>query len=145
MPGATPNPYGSPHENSGITLSFLPSTGGLESAVDGLSRAVQEAGHEVRVVTLRKIWGSDVMLPAECVINGLKVSRIAHWGSRRYPIAPSILSHVNGSDLLHIHAVDCFVDFLSLSKIFHRRPIVLAALTVPSFTRAGYLGSSRRT
>jgi alpha-1,3-mannosyltransferase len=109
-----------------ITRQFLPSTGGLESAVDGLSRAVQDAGHEVRVVTLRKIWGSDAVLPAECVINGLNVSRIGHWGSRRYPIAPSILNHVNGSDLLHVHAVDFFVDFLSLSKIFHRRPIVLS-------------------
>ncbi len=109
-----------------ITRQFLPSTGGLESAVDGLSHAVQDAGHGVRIVTLRKIFGSDVVLPSESVINGLSVSRIAHWGSRRYPIAPSVLSYVNGSDLLHIHAVDFFVDFLSLSKVFHRRPIVLS-------------------
>jgi alpha-1,3-mannosyltransferase len=109
-----------------ITRQYLPSTGGLESAVEGLSLAVQDAGHQVRIVTLRKIFGSSEALPAEDVINGLNVSRIGHWGSRRYPIAPSILSHVNGSDLLHIHAVDFFVDFLSFGRAFHRRPIVLS-------------------
>jgi alpha-1,3-mannosyltransferase len=109
-----------------ITRQYLPSTGGLESAVEGLSRAVQDAGHEVRIVTLRKIFGSSEALPAECVINGLNVSRIGHWGSRRYPIAPAVLSHVNGSDLLHVHAVDFFVDFLSFGRVLHRRPIVLS-------------------
>ncbi|MFZ3217914.1 MAG: glycosyltransferase family 4 protein [Candidatus Acidiferrales bacterium] len=109
-----------------ITRQFLPSTGGLESAVDGLSRAVQDAGHEVHVVTLRKIFVTGEALPAEAVIHGLNVSRIAHWGPRRYPIAPSVWSHLNGSDLLHIHAVDFFVDFLSISRRFHRRPIVLS-------------------
>ena len=44
-----------------ITRQFLPSTGGLESAVDGLAAPCRTQGHEVRVVTLRKIWGSDVL------------------------------------------------------------------------------------
>jgi alpha-1,3-mannosyltransferase len=109
-----------------ITRQFLPSTGGMESAVEGLSRALQDAGHEVRIVTLKKIFGTSEAAPAESMINGLSVSRIRHWGSRRYPIAPSVLSHVNGSDLLHIHGVDFFVDFLSLTRGWHRRPIVLS-------------------
>jgi alpha-1,3-mannosyltransferase len=109
-----------------ITRQYLPSTGGLESAVEGLSQAVQNAGHEVRIVTLKKIFRTGERAPAESVVNGLNVSRIPHWGSRRYPIAPTVLTRINGSDLLHIHAVDFFVDFLSLSRIFHRRPIVLS-------------------
>jgi alpha-1,3-mannosyltransferase len=109
-----------------ITRQYLPSTGGLESAVEGLSHAVQDAGHEVHIVTLKKIFGTGEAAPAESVINGLNVSRIGHWGSKRYPIAPSILNHLNGSDLLHVHAVDFFVDFLSLSRVVHRRPIVLS-------------------
>ena len=39
-----------------ITRQYLPSTGGLESAVEGLSQAVKAAGHEVRIVTLKKIF-----------------------------------------------------------------------------------------
>jgi glycosyltransferase involved in cell wall biosynthesis len=33
---------------------------------------------------------------------------------------------MNGSDLLHVHAVDFFVDFLSLSRILHQHPLVLS-------------------
>jgi alpha-1,3-mannosyltransferase len=109
-----------------ITRQYAPSTGGLASAVEGLSHAVREAGHGVRIVTLKKIFETGEVAPAESVVNGLNVSRIRHWGSRRYPIATSVLRRINGADLLHIHAVDFFVDFLSLSRIFHRRPLVLS-------------------
>ena len=109
-----------------ITRQYLPSTGGLESAVEGLSQAVKAAGHEVRIVTLKKIFITGEVAPDESVVNGLKVSRLAHWGFRRYPIAPKVFNQINGSDLLHIHAVDFFVDFLSVSRLFHRRPIVLS-------------------
>src|SRR5208282_6089543 len=64
-----------------ITRQYAPSTGGLASAVEGLSRAVQEAGHEVRIVTLKKIFETGVEAPAESIINGVNVSRIGHWGS----------------------------------------------------------------
>lgn len=119
-----------------ITRQYLPSTGGVESSVEGLSHAVQDAGHEVRIVTLKKIFGTGEDAPAKSVINGLNVTRIGHWGSRRYPIAPSVLSHLNDSDLLHIHAVDFFVDFLSFTRVFHRRPIVLS-------THGGYFHTPR--
>jgi len=109
-----------------ITRQYLPSTGGVQSSVEGLSHALQDAGHDVRIVTLKRIFPTGKEAPAESVINGLSVSRIGHWGSRRYPIAPSVLAHVGDSDLLHVHAVDFFVDFLSLSRVFHRRPIVLS-------------------
>jgi alpha-1,3-mannosyltransferase len=109
-----------------IARQYFPSTGGTESAVEGLSRAVQAAGHEVRIVTLKKIFGTGEEAPAESVINGLPVSRINHWGSRRYPIAPAVLKQIDGAELLHVHAVDFFVDFLSWSRLWHRKPIVLS-------------------
>jgi len=109
-----------------IARQYLPSTGGVESSVDGLSHALQDAGHIVSIVTLKKIFGTGEVAPTKSVVNGLNVTRIGHWGSRRYPVAPSVLSHVNGSDLLHIHAVDFFVDFLNATRAFHRRPIVLS-------------------
>src|SRR5579862_7565058 len=86
-----------------IARQYLPSTGGVESSVDGLSHALQDAGHIVSIVTLKKIFGTGEVAPTKSVVNGLNVTRIGHWGSRRYPVAPSVLSHVNGSDLLHIH------------------------------------------
>ncbi|MGB9431105.1 MAG: glycosyltransferase family 4 protein [Candidatus Acidiferrum sp.] len=109
-----------------ITREYAPAIGGLASSVEGLSLAVQEAGHEVHIVTLKKIFATGERAPAESVIKGVNVSRIGHWGSRRYPIALSVLRRIHGADLLHIHAVDFFVDFLSLSSAFHRLPLVLS-------------------
>lgn len=109
-----------------ITRQFLPSTGGVEAVVDGLSRALQTCGHEVNIVTLRKIFTTGEAAPDRSIVNGLPVSRIRHWGIRRYPIAPEVFRHLGGHDVLHIHAVDFFVDFLAWSQTFHKHPIVLS-------------------
>jgi alpha-1,3-mannosyltransferase len=109
-----------------ITRQFLPSTGGIEAVVEGLSHALQNHGHEVNIVTLKKIFSTGEAAPDRSIVNGLPVSRIRHWGIRRYPIAPEVLKHVNGHDVLHIHAVDFFVDFLAWSHAFHKHPIVLS-------------------
>jgi len=104
---------------------FPPATGGLESVVHGLSRALQDSGHQVNVVTLNRIFSTGEKLPSYSVVNGMSVTRISHWGSRRYPIAPAVFRHVRGHDVIHIHAVDFFLDFLSLTKMLHSCPIVL--------------------
>lgn len=109
-----------------ITRQFLPSTGGMESVVEGLSHAIQQAGHDVRIVTLRKIFATGAEAPEQAEIDGLRVSRLNHWGIKRYPVAPSVYGHLAGNDVVHIHAVDFFVDFVSASKFVHRRPIVLS-------------------
>jgi alpha-1,3-mannosyltransferase len=109
-----------------ITRQFLPSTGGVEAVVNGLSRALQTNGHEVNIVTLKKIFCTGEAAPDHSILNGLPVSRIRHWGIKRYPIAPEVLKHVNGHDVLHVHAVDFFVDFLAWSQMFHKHPIVLS-------------------
>jgi alpha-1,3-mannosyltransferase len=37
-----------------------------------------------------------------------------------------VLRQIDGAELLHIHAVDFFVDFLGWSRVWHQRPIVLS-------------------
>jgi len=109
-----------------VTRQFLPSTGGIEAVVAGLSHALQEQGHQVDIVTLKEIFATGESAPARAVVEGLRVSRLPHWGIRRYPIAPAVIKYVRGHDLLHIHAVDFFVDFLAWSQSFHKHPIVLS-------------------
>src|SRR6266404_525669 len=109
-----------------ITRQFLPSIGGIEIVVDGLSGALRNAGHHVEIVTLQKIFTTDEMAPVHSVVNGISVSRMKYWGAKRYPIAPQVLRYVRNCDVLHIHAVDFFVDFLSRTKFWHKRPIVLS-------------------
>ena len=109
-----------------VTRQFLPSIGGIEIVVDGLSSALRNAGHYVEIVTLQKIFATNESAPAHSVVNGLTVTRMKHWGPKRYPVAPQVLHHLRNCDLVHIHGVDFFVDFLSWTKILHKRPIVLS-------------------
>jgi alpha-1,3-mannosyltransferase len=108
-----------------ITRQFHPSTGGIESAVNGLSRALQQREHEVDVVTLRRIFATGHAAPEFSVLDGLRVTRIPYWGMQRYPIAPDVLRSATDYDVLHIHGIDFFVDYLSNVRHRHMRPIVV--------------------
>jgi alpha-1,3-mannosyltransferase len=109
-----------------LTRQFRPAQGGTESVVEGLSGALQQKGHSVQVATLRLIFSSGVKAPAESVEAGLVVHRMLHWGSRRYPVAPAVFKAIRGYDLVHIHAIDFFVDYLSLLRSLHRTPLVVS-------------------
>jgi alpha-1,3-mannosyltransferase len=109
-----------------LTRQFLPAQGGMESVVEGLSVALQLKGHTVQVATLRSLFATGTSAPAESVEAGLPVRRMRHWGPRRYPVAPAALSAVRGYDLVHIHAIDFFVDYLSLLRLLHRVPLVVS-------------------
>jgi alpha-1,3-mannosyltransferase len=109
-----------------LTRQFLPAQGGLESVVEGLSVALQHNGHTVQVVTLRLLFATGALAPTESVEAGLAVRRVRHWGPRRYPVAPAALQAIRGYDVVHIHAIDFFVDYLSLLRLFHRIPLVVS-------------------
>jgi alpha-1,3-mannosyltransferase len=109
-----------------LTRQFLPAVGGIESVVEGLSVALKSNGHTVQVATLRLLFSSGRVAPSESIEAGLSVHRMRHWGPRRYPIAPAALSAIRGYDVVHIHAIDFFVDYLSLLRLFHRIPLVVS-------------------
>jgi alpha-1,3-mannosyltransferase len=109
-----------------LTRQFLPAQGGTESVVQGLSGALQQNGHTVLVATLRLLFSTGSLAPAESVEAGLNVHRMRHWGPRRYPVAPAALHLIRGYDLVHIHAIDFFVDYLSLLRLLHRTPLVVS-------------------
>jgi alpha-1,3-mannosyltransferase len=109
-----------------LARQFLPAEGGVESVVEGLSGALQQKGHTVQVATLRLLFSTGAMAPAESIEAGIAVRRMRHWGSRRYPVAPAALGEIRGYDLVHIHAIDFFVDYLSLLRLLHRIPLVVS-------------------
>jgi alpha-1,3-mannosyltransferase len=98
----------------------------MESVVEGLSVALQQNGHTVQVATLRLLFSNGATAPAKSVEAGLDVRRMRHWGPRRYPVAPGVFRAIRGYDLVHIHAIDFFVDFLSLLRLVHRIPLVIS-------------------
>ncbi len=109
-----------------LTRQFLPAQGGMESVVEGLSVALQHSGHTIQVATLRLLFSTGGLAPAQSLEAGVPVRRMRHWGPRRYPVAPAALSAIRGYDVVHIHAIDFFVDYLSLLRLLHRVPLVVS-------------------
>lgn len=110
-----------------VVRQYAPAIGGLENYVSNLARTQVQSGHEVRVVTLDRLYSKpDQVLPRAEEIDGVEIVRIPYRGSRRYPIAPGVLAQLNDADIVHIHAVDFFFDFAALTRLLHRRPMVVS-------------------
>jgi len=114
-----------------VVRQFAPSIGGLEDVVRELSRRQVACGFAVRVITLDRAFrptaaSSGADLKAYETIDGVEVIRIPYWGSQRYPIAPRVLRYIRTADLVHVHGIDFFFDFLALTKPFHRRRLVVS-------------------
>lgn len=108
-----------------VVRQFLPNRGGLEDVVYNLARHALQAGYRVRVVTLNSLFSDrGRLLPERETIDGIEVVRISWHGSTRYPVAPSVLKHIGDADLVHVHAIDFFFDFLALTRPIHRRRMI---------------------
>ena len=108
-----------------VVRQFSPAVGGLEDAVLGIARRQRaELGIDARVVTLDRVFGRPGRLLRHDEVEGVPVLRLPWRGSTRYPLAPSVLGHLASADLLHVHAIDFFFDFLALTRFLHRRPMV---------------------
>lgn len=109
-----------------VVRQFLPSIGGLEEVVLNLARhQISDLRCDVRVVTLDRLFqqGNRRLPPSESVA-GITVTRIPHAGSRRYPFAPQVLRQLGNADLVHVHGVDFFFDFLAWTKPLHKKALV---------------------
>ncbi len=108
-----------------IVRQFSPSVGGLEDTVLSLTRAQRERLNiDASVVTLDRLFTSPERLPTEDVIDGVPVRRMPWAGSSRYPLAPFVLRHLQGADVVHVHAIDFFFDFLALTRPLHGRRMI---------------------
>jgi alpha-1,3-mannosyltransferase len=109
-----------------VVRQFLPNRGGLEDVVFNL--CMQSIGHgfRVRVVTLNSLFSDPSLSLADReIIDGIEVVRIPWRGSSRYPVAPPVLSHIGDADIVHVHAIDFFYDFLALTRLIHRKPMIV--------------------
>lgn len=110
-----------------VVRQYVPFIGGLEFVVHDLAREQVKLGHAVRVVTLeRRLGAGQDKLPREEVLDGVVVRRISHFGPRRYPVAPGVLRHLRDADVVHVHAIDFFFDFLAICNIALRKTLVIS-------------------
>ena len=99
-----------------VVRQFLPSVGGLEDVVYNLSKVQIAKGHKVQVYTLNSDFQSDSALIDEEVIDGINIKRFSWTGSKRYSLCILPIKLLNEFDVIHVHAVDFFVEYLSLLK-----------------------------
>ena len=110
-----------------VARQFYPKIGGIESCVLNLSRGLIARGHNVEVVTLDRDIGNRRHLEGPSEIDSIRIHRIPYFGPRRYPVAPSWLRFIDDFDVVHIHAIDFFIDSAALARSvgFHRKPIIV--------------------
>ena len=111
-----------------VVRQFHPGVGGLESVVRSLASAQAKAGHRVRVVTLDRLFNVAARhkLPAREILDDIEIVRVSYFGSSRYPVALSALRHIKDADLVHVHAIDFFFDYLAWTKLLHGRKLVVS-------------------
>jgi alpha-1,3-mannosyltransferase len=108
-----------------VVRQFRPSVGGLEDFVFNLARQQCADRSTPSVLTLDRIFTDpDVVLGSTDIIADIPVTRIRWSGSPRYPIAPSVLKHFRDAELIHVHAVDFFFDFLAWTRAYHQLPMI---------------------
>lgn len=110
-----------------VARQFYPKVGGIESCVLNLSRGLIARGHRVEVVTLDRDIRNRRRLEGPSEIDSIRIHRIRYFGPRRYPVAPSWLRFIADFDVVHIHAIDFFIDSASVAQSlgFHHQPIIV--------------------
>lgn len=109
-----------------IVRQYSPSIGGMEDVVQNIARQQQDNHGQIpRIVTLNRLFrNSDELLAPKEQINSVEVVRLPFYGTSRYPLCPQVLQHVAHADVIHVHGIDFFFDYLALTKPLHRRPLV---------------------
>jgi alpha-1,3-mannosyltransferase len=109
-----------------VVRQYYPSVGGMEEVVQNIARHQRDYhGHVPTIFTLNRLFrNSSEALPSEDEVDGIRVVRLPYRGSSRYPLAPQVLREVRDADVIHVHGVDFFYDYLALTKAVHRRPLV---------------------
>lgn len=121
-----------------VVRQYLPSVGGLEEVVRNLAQ--QQARHgryRPRVLTLNRVFRTaGALLPASEVLDGVPVQRLPYRGSERYPLCPQVASALVDADLVHVHGIEFFFDYLALMHPWMRKPLV--ASTHGGFFHTGF-------
>lgn len=111
-----------------IVRQYHPSVGGMEDVVRSIVHSQHETGSQkARIITLNRLFrNSGERLPATETVEGVPVIRLGWSGSSRYPLCPAVLGEIREADVVHVHGVDFFYDYLAITKFIHRKPLVLS-------------------
>ncbi|MDH5835571.1 glycosyltransferase family 4 protein [Luteimonas kalidii] len=126
-----------------VVRQFHPSVGGMEEVVLNIARQHVKTGGVAEILSLDRLFTAPGQrLPARDEVEGIPVRRIGYAGSSRYPLAPSVLSGLADADLVHVHGIDFFYDYLAMTRMLHRRPLI--ASTHGGFFHTGFASSIKQ-
>ena len=109
-----------------VVRQYLPSIGGMEEVVRNLAQYQHaETRYKPTVITLNQVFReSGRPLPRSETLDGIPVRRLPYRGSERYPLCPQILNTLRDADLVHVHGIDFFFDYLALTRLLHGKPLI---------------------
>lgn len=110
-----------------IVRQYSPSVGGMEEVVHSIAQSQLQHGYLPRIITLNRLFTDPhARLKEDDVVSGIPVKRLPYYGSCRYPICLNVLKHVADVDIIHVHGIDFFFDYLALTRAIHGRPMVVS-------------------
>lgn len=111
-----------------VVRQYHPSVGGMEDVVQNIAQQqLSRHGHAPTILTLDRLFrNSRERLAMQEVVDGIPVIRLPYHGSSRYPLCPSVLQHVRDTDVIHVHGIDFFYDFLAATRLIHGRPMLVS-------------------
>jgi len=95
-----------------VVRQFKPSEGGLETYVKELATR-QAAGHDVTVLTLDRVFGSQRRLAKVDKIGDVTIVRVPFIGYRRLFLPMIGPGQFKGYDIVHVHAADQLLDIIA--------------------------------
>lgn len=127
-----------------MVRQFHPSIGGMEEVVANIATRHHALGEdEVEIVTLDRLFrGDGARLPAQAAHLGLPLRRLPFSGSSRYPLCPRVLGAVRAADVVHVHGIDFFYDYLAATAALHGKPMVVS--THGGFFHTAYASTLKR-
>ena len=105
---------------------YRPCLGGVETVIYELCRSFKAMGHECSVLCLDSCAGGGKKLPAGEKFPEAGVERLPFIGMQYYKVAPFGLGKLRGFDVVHVHGLGFFADYLALTKPLHKKPLVLS-------------------
>jgi alpha-1,3-mannosyltransferase len=127
-----------------VVRQFHPSVGGMEEVVLNVARHHQAAGSDqVEVVTLDRVFSQpELRLEPVAQHGSVSIRRLPWRGSSRYPLTPSVLRAIADADVVHVHGIDFFYDYLALTAAVHRKPMIVS--THGGFFHTAYASKLKR-
>lgn len=108
-----------------VVRQFYPSIGGIEDVVLNIAKYQKQCGDTPHVITLNRVFrDEEQQLIEHEQYQGIPVRRLSYHGSSRYPLCPGVLSAIREADLVHVHGIDFFFDYLAMTRLIHGKPLV---------------------